>query len=146
MSFLQEIGETWPSATRSLHVIKSLITKYNVPGDFKVDPITTNIPEEDEETSPKDYTFDERLEHKAAASRPTMPQLRPQVLQVGYSTGTSDMQTHPLEAPVLSSQIAFSGDPSQQYYIPTEFDMAVFDVPDMSMAMFDTKMSWNPSY
>ncbi len=145
MSFLQEIGETWPSATRSLHVIKSLITKYNVSGDFKIDQITNNNPE-DEEMSPKDYTFDERLEHKAAASLSTMPQLLPQVSQVGYSTSNSGLQTHPLEDSFPSSHTEFSGDPTQQYYIPTELDMAVFDVPDMSMGMFDTNMSWNPSY
>lgn len=145
MSFLQEIGETWPSATRSLHVIKSLITKYNVPGDFELEQINSTNPE-DEETSPKDYTYDERLEQKAAACLPTMPQLQPQVSQMEDSTSNSDLQTHPVEVPPPGNQSEFSGDPFQQYYIPTEFDMAVFDVPDMSMAMFDTNMSWNPSY
>ena len=119
MSFLQEIGETWPSATRSLHVIKSLITKYNVPGDFKIDQIASHKkPEEDEETSPKDYTFDERLEHKAAASLPTMPQLLPQVSQGGYSTSNSDLQSHPLEAPLPSSQSEFSWRPRPAILYP----------------------------
>ena len=145
MSFLQEIGETWPSATRSLHVIMRLITKYNVPGDFNIYETTSNEAQEDEETSPKDYTFDERLEHKAAASLPTMPQLLPQISQLEYSTSNFELQTHPLEAPLPSSQDEFSGDPTQQSYIPTDFDMAVFDVPDMSMAMFDANMSWNPT-
>ena len=143
MSFLQEIGETWPSATRSLHVIKSLIIKYNVPGDFDVSQTTSHKAQEDEETSPKDYTYEERLEHKAAGSLPTMPQILPQVPQGGYSTSEFDLSTQPMDAPFVSNQGDLSMDPSQQYYIPTGFEMAVFDVPDMSMAMFDADMSWN---
>lgn len=126
-------------------MIQSLITKYSVPVDLDIYKTTSNQAQEDEETSPKDYTFDERLEHKAAASLPTMPQLLPQVSQVEYSTSNFGLQTQPLEAPLPRSQGEFSGDPAQQNYIPTEFEMAFFDVPDMSMAMFDTNMSWNPT-
>lgn len=127
-------------------MIKSLISKYNVPGDFNAYHAASNKAQEDEgETSPKDYTFDERLEHKAAASLPTMPQLLPQLSQLQYSTGDLGLQTHSLEAPLSSSLDEFSGDPAQQDYIPTDVDMAVFDVPDMSMTMFDINMSWNPT-
>lgn len=144
MSFLQAIGETWPSATRSLHVIRGLITKYRIPGDFSTyESTTTNELRENEETSPKDYTFDARLEHKAAASLATMPQLRPQISQVDHRTGNTVMQTPPLEPPIPPTQGDFSTDLAEQYCIPTDFEMAVFDVPDMSMAMFATDGSWN---
>ena len=147
ISFLQEIGETWPSATRSLHVIWGLIAKYRIPGDFSLNGgITSNESQEnDEEMSPKDYTFDARLEHKAVASLPTMPQLRTQVSQGDQSTSDTVMQTQPFEAPDMTSQGAFSSeiDLTEQYCIPTDFEMAAFDVPDMSMAMFAPDGSWN---
>lgn len=144
ISFLQEIGETWPSGTRSLHVIWGLIAKYRIPGDFNLNRgITSTESQENEETSPKDYTFDARLEHKAVASLPTMPQLRPQMSQVDHSTSDTVMQIQPFEAPVMTSQGTFSGDLVEQYCIPTDFEMAAFDVPDMSMAMFAPDGSWN---
>lgn len=37
----------------------------------------------------------------------------------------------------------FSEDLTQQYYIPTDFDMSFFDVPDMSIPMCDASMAFS---
>ena len=59
MSFLKEMGETWPSGSRYLHFIRSLIAKYRIRDNFATSQPTVV---EEEETSPKNYICEERSE------------------------------------------------------------------------------------
>lgn len=149
MSFLEEMGEAWPSGLRSLHVIRSLMVKYGITDTFGTLPTTTTSTSE-EELSPKDYTYEERREQAVPGSLPTMPQLLP---QASIATQQHEIQTYkPDEGfqPMIDPNYqAMGGDEAsqqpQQYYIPTDFDMSFFDVPDMSVSMFDTQMLFGPN-
>lgn len=134
MDILEEMGQTWPSAQRCLHVVHSLMVKY------KIKSMNSAIHQapSDEEASPKDYTYEERCEQRLLGSLPTMPQLQAQnpAMVGGMQAGPSDT--------LLDSTL---GIPQPQAYIPTDFDMAFFDVPDMSGPLYDSFMAsmWNAS-
>jgi hypothetical protein len=143
-SFLQEMGETWPCALRCLHVIHSLMAKFEVP----ITSVTAQPPSSEEGGSPIDYTYEERAEQRTINSLPTMPQLLPQLPQ--SFTGTLQQHTpmsgaEPISHDFFEPPQDFPAEvppQSQQYYIPTDFDMSFFDVPDMSLSMYDTSMGF----
>lgn len=139
MEFLEEMGGTWPSALRCLHVIHSLMAKYGISGTCS----TVQLASSEEGGSPKDYTYEERCEQRVPGSLPAMPQLIPQSSltmqqQTQISGPDPSMQRFTDPLPTFSAE-----DPQpQQYYIPTDFDMSFFDVPDMSVSLFESPMTF----
>ncbi len=138
LSFLEEIGNTWPSALRYLHVIHSLIAKYHVAQNNSVTQLATSK----DGASPKDYTREKRIEQRVLGSLPAIPQLLPQSsLATQQQIQTSRSISDAPGAMELPSPLPTDALKPQQYYIPTDFDMSFFDVADMSTFLSDTHMT-----
>lgn len=155
ISFLREIGETWPCALRCLHVIHSLMAKFKV---TMTSSATTQQPQglpEDGGLPNNDYTYKERARQRTINSLPTMPQIPPQHLPRPTFLGTHQQHHHHLHTPMSGVETTFfepsqQGFPAaagampqqsqqqQQEYIPTDFDMSFFDVTDISLSMHNT--------
>jgi hypothetical protein len=135
---LERMGETWPSALRSLHVVHSLMVKYGAIG-------ASSAADTQEEPSPKDYTYAERQEQRLLGSFATMPQLQ------------RHSSTFAMQDPAAWAKTANSGAPDPVApptghetqpcdFIATDFDMSFFDVPDLSLFNAPLFTEWSSSF